>query len=351
MIPTRRSRGSPPRILFLATDLSTGGGVNKIIRDLAVLFRRRLSADVTVVSARSDAASAYDFPDDVPVQSHKRQSLLSYFLLLLRLRRSGPDVVISSWTQDNILVTLAFLFSSTKVVLAEHSSWHLHGPGIRLLRRLVYPLASALVVLNRRDLEHYSRFLRSVRLIPNPVSGCAAPAVSQREKLILSVGHLEPLKQFDHALRAMAKSGLEDEGWLMAIIGSGSEAPRLQELIDELGLKKTRLLPNDELGNWYARATLFLLPSRSESFSLVLAEAMLAGVVPIAYATDGPSFILEEFPENLVPPGNLELLAEQLVRFANGAGLEPLRSKLRNSVETRFSPDVVANQWKELLQS
>src|SRR5690348_11354717 len=97
----------PLRILFIATDLSTGGGVNKVIRDLAVLFRRRLGAEVTVVNARSDRPSAYEFPSAVAVQSHRRRGLLAYFGLLLQLRRSQADVVISSWTQDNILVTLA----------------------------------------------------------------------------------------------------------------------------------------------------------------------------------------------------------------------------------------------------
>src|SRR5690349_12950853 len=38
----------PLRILFIATDLSTGGGVNKVIRDLAALFRQRLGAEVSV---------------------------------------------------------------------------------------------------------------------------------------------------------------------------------------------------------------------------------------------------------------------------------------------------------------
>lgn len=132
----RRANLSATKVTFIATDLSTGGGVNKVIRDLAVLFKQRLGLDVTVVSARSDRSSTYAFPPEIAVQQHRKQSLLSYFLLLVRLRRSSPDVVISSWAQDNILTTLAFLFSRTNVILVEHSSWHFHGPLIRLLRMI-----------------------------------------------------------------------------------------------------------------------------------------------------------------------------------------------------------------------
>jgi glycosyltransferase involved in cell wall biosynthesis len=348
MNPVDRRPGGP-RLLFLATDLASGGGVNRVIRDLAVLLRGRLGAQVRVVNARSDRGSTYEFPREIAVESHRRQSLPSYFLLLLRLRRSRPDVVISSWTQDNILVALAFLFSRSRVVLVEHSSWDFHALPIRVLRRLTYPLASALVVLNRRDLDHFRRSLRNVRLIPNPVAVPPARAEA-REKLILAIGHLEPLKQFDHAISAMAASGLEDEGWSLAIIGTGSEAPHLTKLIAELGLTRTSVHASvDDLSSWYARASLLLITSRLESFSLVLAEAMAAGVVPIAYASDGPSFILEDFPDHLVPVGDGAALAKRLAQLANDVQLEELRPKLRASIEKRFSPEVIADCWQDLL--
>ena len=342
-----------PKILFVATDLSTGGGVNKVIRDLTALFRQRLGADVKVVSARSGRPSSYAFPSEVPVQLHARQSLFAYFRLLIGLRRSRPDFAIGSWTQDNVLLTLAFLFSSTKTVLVEHSPWHFHSPAIRVLRRVVYPFASQVIVLNRRDLEHYRRYLTNVRLIPNPFSvPPPTPGKHQRDKLIIAVGHLEPLKNFEDAIRAMSLSRLEEQGWSMAIIGSGSRESRLRQLIAEQGLTRTHIHPPaDDLGPWYARASLLVVTSRIESFSLVLAEAMLAGVVPIAYASDGPSFILEDFPNHLVGLGDAELLSRRLVEFAANAELGPLREKLRASIDTRFAPDAVIEQWREMIEA
>lgn len=336
--------------MLIATDLSSGGGVNKVIRDLAVLFRRALGTDVTVVNARSDRPSAYAFPPDIPVQFHPRQGLLSYFRLLLRLRRLKPDVVVSSWTQDNVLVTLAFLFSQTKVIVVEHSSWHHHGPAIRLLRRLVYPFASQVVVLNRADLSHYRRYLREVRLIPNPVAQPAGRLDKEKEKLIIAVGHLTPLKQFDHAIRAFAESGLEQGGWSLAIIGAGDGEVSLRRLTNELGLSRVQIrTAAEDLAPWYARASLLLVTSRIESFSLVLAEAMISGVIPIAYASDGPSFILEDFPDLLVRMDDLTKLAERLRSLANQQDLQPLRENLRVSVQSRFAPDQIVEQWRDLI--
>ena len=198
---------------------------------------------------------------------------------------------------------------------------------------------------------YHDRYLRRVRLIPNPVTGKPSPP-TQREKLVIAVGHLEPLKNFEHAIRAMAASRLEEDGWSLAIIGSGSSEDRLRQLIEEVGLRRTEIHdPVDDLSSWYARASLLLVTSRLESFSLVLAEAMASGVIPIAYASDGPSFILESFPDHLVPMGNVDALSQRMTKFASKAEMEPLREEMRRSIEDRFSSEVIARQWQELLET
>lgn len=167
--------------------------------------------------------------------------------------------------------------------------------------------------------------------MPNPVTG--KPSLpTQREKLVIAVGHLEPLKNFEHAIRAMAASRLEEEGWSLAIVGGSSE-DRLRQLIEEVGLRRTEIHdPVDDLSSWYARASLLLVTSRLESFSLVLAEAMASGVIPIAYASDGPAFIFESFPDHK-------------------AEMKSLREEMRRSIEDRFSSEVIARQWQELLET
>jgi len=52
------------------------------------------------------------------------------------------------------------------------------------------------------------------------------------------------------------------------------------------------LLPRDALARVYASADVFVLPSKSETFGLVMLEAMACGTPVAAYPVDGPREVL-----------------------------------------------------------
>jgi len=342
---------APLRITFAAGNLSEGGGVNRVISDLSGLLAERLGARVEVIAVGTSGKPTYPFSPQVGVETVANGRPIGWREALRRIRRDKPDFVIGSWTQSNFILILGLLLSGTRTIVFEHTSWYFHPLRIRALRRLIYPLAWRVIVLNPSELAHYRTFLRNVRLVPNPVPSFAGPRAQDREKLIVAVGHLEPRKNFIDAIEAMALSGLEEDGWALAIIGAGPDEQMLRDAISRAGLKRTTIHPpTSDLASWYNRASLTLVTARLEVFSLVLAEAMSAGVVPIAYAADGPSFILRDFPGHLVRTRDVKAMAEAMRSFAGKSSLAPLRSKLASSVDSRFSPKEIAERWKALLR-
>lgn len=345
MISPRRTR-----VTFLAGNLADGGGVNRVVRDLASLFARELRWEVKVIGIGTTDEPTYPFPDEVSVERGSRTTQVGWADALRSLRRDKPEFVIGSWTQSNLVLIVAMLFSKTKVIAVEHGSWHFHPRWVRLLRRLIYPFAWRVVVVNERELAHYRPTLRHVYLIPNPVAGAAADSRPKDEKIIIAIGHLRSHKNFADAIKAMALSGLEQSGWSLEIIGCGPERPQLLKMIDDCGLERTRIHPPiSDIADWYGKASLIVVTSKLEVFSLVLAEAISAGVIPIAYDADGPSFILQDFPQNLVELGNVEEFARRMREVANSGVSQSTRTALRSSIAERFAPDRVLLKWVELL--
>jgi len=106
-------------------------------------------------------------------------------------------------------------------------------------------------------------------------------------RLVLSVGTLEPRKNYPRLLEAFALLRARwREGWRLAIAGGRGwlYRPFFQRL-EELGLQGEVILlgcvPEEDLPGLYSAATLFVFPSLYEGFGLPPLEAMACGT-PVA---------------------------------------------------------------------
>ncbi len=169
--------------------------------------------------------------------------------------------------------------------------------------------------------------------------------------IFLSVGRLESNKGFEVMLEALGlareKLGSLQPGWRWLVVGSGSQAKKLKQETDRLGLssKVNWLGPVDtqHLHALYQLADLFVHPTLYEGSSLVTLEALAHRLPVIASRTGGlPDKVLgsgEYENGRLCPPGNPSELAARLVELA---GLPPetrkeMGQRGRRLVEDRFS--------------
>lgn len=143
--------------------------------------------------------------------------------------------------------------------------------------------------------------------------------------LVGLVGRIEEAKGQAVAIEAFAKAGLSDA--TLVICGAPQTKDYLQHLkkqTEELKIEgSVRFLPfTTEVSALMNAFDLSLLPSRGETFGLVVIEAMAAGIPVIGTNAEGvPEIIDHEQNGLLVPPGDSDALAKAIRRLAEDQGL------------------------------
>ncbi len=119
-----------------------------------------------------------------------------------------------------------------------------------------------------------------IKVVPEGIDTRLFDSVPEqpREKVVLFMGRLHPLKGLDLLTRAWQKSGLAHQGWQCHIAGplDGALPPEGEE-IHTLGL-----LEGEGRVKAIKSAGMVVLPSRSENFGIIVAEALYCKTPVIA---------------------------------------------------------------------
>ena len=246
------------------------------------------------------------------------------------LRKARPRVVLGFLGPTNTTVILAARPLGLPVVISERNDpaiQELPAPW-QHLRERIYRWATLVTANSRGALDTLQAFVPSSKLayVPNPiVMRDAAPGTAPRDPTILAVGRLVPQKGFDMLLRAFANCARDMAGWRVEILGDGPLRQELARLAETLGIRE-RVVFHGHVADpfsHYARAAMFVLPSRFEGMPNALLEAMAAGLpAVVSDASPGP---LEEVThgENglVVPAGDVAALTGAMTRLVGDAGL------------------------------
>jgi phosphatidylinositol alpha-1,6-mannosyltransferase len=101
------------------------------------------------------------------------------------------------------------------------------------------------------------------------------------------------------------------------IAGEGNDLPRLEQLARTLGVAQAvhflGRVSDEQLGELYRSAALFVMPSRQEGFGLVYAEAMWHGLPCIGSTADAAGDVIVDGETGLlVPYGDVAAIASAI---------------------------------------
>jgi 1,4-alpha-glucan branching enzyme len=142
-------------------------------------------------------------------------------------------------------------------------------------------------------------------IIPNAIDVVDEPyATNERPFDIIFVGRLVREKGVDIIIKAVAKLRLEFPKLAVNIVGTGPRYDDLQRLVVDLGLTRhvsfVGQLERVAVNQLLLSSKILVLPSRKESFGLVLLEAANAGCAVVATSTGGIPTIVDHGENGLL---------------------------------------------------
>jgi D-inositol-3-phosphate glycosyltransferase len=182
---------------------------------------------------------------------------------------------------------------------------------------------------------------------------------SRHERVVLFVGRIQALKGLDVALEAFACLRRPDAR--LVVVGGPSgpkgeaEAAAIRRRAAELRLETAVSflppVPHAHLADFYRAADALVLPSRSESFGLVAAEAQACGLPVVAARVGGLAHVVDDGRSGLLVEGwGPADHAAALARVLDDPALAHSLSEGAIAWSERFSWDATANRFLELYQ-
>lgn len=154
-----------------------------------------------------------------------------------------------------------------------------------------------------------------VEVVPNIISPLFYTEDEKKPKEtfhIISIGSLTPGKRHDLTIRAFHAAFDKDIRVRLDIIGGGPSLLSLQSLVSELGEESRIFLSGrksrEDTANQLRHSDLFVLPSDSETFGVVYAEALASGVPVIGSRNGGFEDIYEDNCGYMIDVGDMDAL-------------------------------------------
>lgn len=226
---------------------------------------------------------------------HKRRSSMRKYI-----KTKKCDVMIS--TRDIFNEWLGEYGSKDILKIGwEHNHYHddynYANNIVRSSRKLDY-----LVLVSKALRDFYKTKLSKTNckcvFIPNMIDKLPSKCSMLSEKRLISVGRLSEEKGYMDLIGIFSVISKNNPDWVLDIIGDGKEREKLENYIKNLNLQEKITLhgfrDKDYIDNMLNKSSIYLMTSHTESFGIVLIEAMSHGLPCVAFSSaEGANEIID----------------------------------------------------------
>jgi len=293
---------------------------------------------------------------------------ISSFFAFLWVKKDFKPQIIHAHVSSPAGITASILgkIFGLPVIISEHQgpfSIHMRTVFHRLLVKWAMKKAEIILPVSK-SLENQIKSYNinaKFKVVPNIVDIHIFSLFSQESvggiKKILIISQLVEQKGIDYFLESinkLIKKGRKD--FKVDIIGEGEKKEEYKNLVKELEIQNFinfySQKPKNELVKFIKECNFLVLPSRHETFGVVLIEAMACGKPVIATKCGGPEEIVTKETGILVPPKDSIALAEA-INYMLDSYQKFSPKRIREYVKLNYSYAIISKKldkiYKEII--
>lgn len=217
-----------------------------------------------------------------------------------------------------------------------------------------------LVLVSSELQKYYENRLKNYKCmcihIPNCIDKIPSRVAELKNNRIVSVGRLSPEKGYLDLLRVFNQVVKTNPDWTLDIIGDGKEKDNLEAYISKHNLEDKVTLhgfQNKEyIDKILNQSSIYLMTSFTESFGIVLIEAMSHGVPCIAFdSAEGAREIITSGDNGfLIKNRSIEAMVIKVNSLIEKEEERKKVGKLARESVKKYTSDVIQNEWITLIE-
>lgn len=372
------------KICYCTPALYSAGGVERVVTTKANYFAEHFGYEVTIIVTEGNGDhSFFHLSKKVEVINfglafedlwkkpflkklllYSKKQRLYKKLLKRELLRIKPDITISTLRREvNFINDIQDGSHKIGELHLSRSNYRgIEDGDSSLLKRLFSKWWKKDIVSQIRRLDRFVVLtdnavkdwpeLDNIKMIPDPLPIDGFIQSRSDTKRIISVGRYSNEKGFDLLLKIWSIVEKECSDWQLDIYGMGDPTPYVK-MMDDLSIDQRRCHLRSSLvdvESEYIKSSIFVHPSRSEGFGLVIVEAMACGLPVVSFdCENGPRSIITDGVDGfLVSPFNIRFFADRILLLINDENQRRLMGEQGRLKSQQYTIEKIALQWKEL---
>lgn len=355
------------KLLYITNGITGSGGLERVLSVKASLLADDFGYEVHILSLNETGIQPFfSFSKNINFHSVEVEgNPLSYFLqykkeIQKNIDEVQPDIISVCDDAMKGFFLPHLIKTKAKWLHESHASMVLgdKGNGVSFAKKLQHQLKqvlgrsfSKIVLLTESNKQEWN--LKNVVVIPNPLPFEINEISTLQNKKVIAVGSYSYNKGYDLLLHVWTSIQKHHPDWELHIYGNRVQE-NVSKIVTENDFKNIFAhAPVSDIENKYLESSIFVLPSRSEGFGMVIIEAMSCGLPVVSFdCPNGPKDIITNNEDGfLIENGNTTAFTDKVQILIESMELRQKMGQAGKLTSYRYSAQNIVMRWDKLFQS